>query len=108
MVLLFRQRHFLFLIFDRKIQQLLEAHVIGYYIKIDNEECNVKFHETFVPSFKVLTFGELKAGFVVSVAPLIMGLVVFCSEWTVRLKDLLVVLSISKTFFKIKHIEQDR
>lgn len=107
-VLLFRQRHFLFEIFDKKIQQLLEAHLMDSYLFRNNMNLLLKKFAKAEQPYKVLTLGELEAGFVVSTAPLILSLVMFWFEWIARLKDLLVVLSIFKTYFKIRHMEQEK
>lgn len=52
--------------------------------------------------FKVLTFDELEAGFVISVAPLLLAMLVFCFEWIVALKDLVVWFCIFKSFFNAR------
>lgn len=82
--------------------------MINDIIERGNEKCNIKFHETFVPNFKALTLDELEVGFVVSLAPLVISLVAFCFEWTVRPNDQLVFLSILKAHFKMKHNERFR
>lgn len=108
-VMAFRPRNFLSEVFDRKIQQLLEANLIEHYIESDNEKTfhmkNLKKGEQL---FKVLTLDELKAGFVVSFAPLLLSLVVFCFEWLVTLKDLFVFLITFKTYFRMKKHKQDQ
>lgn len=107
-VLLFKQGHCMYEVFDKKIQQLLEAHLIDYYIEKYNEEVNLKRLEKHDPPFKVLTLGELEAGFVISTAPLVLSIVAFCLEWLVTLKNLLVVLVTLKTYFMMKKHEQDQ
>lgn len=105
-VLLFPQRHFFFEVFDRKIQQLLEAHLIDHNLKNDNDEGNLKQFDKHEQPFKVLTLDELEAGFVISIAPLALSLVAFCLEWLVTIKDLFVFFITFKTYFRMKKHEQ--
>lgn len=107
-VLFFPQRHFLFEVFDRKIQQLSEAGLIDYYVEKVNEGWNPKKLEQHKKPFKVLTLGELEAGFMVSIAPLALSLLVFCIEWIVAMKDLLVFHFTFEAYFTLKKCEQDR
>lgn len=107
-VLSFRLRDFMFEVFDEKIQQLVEGHFIAFHLQNDNRaELSEVVKRLEIP-FKDLTIGELEAGFVVSTSPLILSLMVFCFEWLVTLKDLLVFLCIFKTYFKMRSSEQDQ
>lgn len=108
-VLIFEHHHYLFEVLNKKFEQLLEAHLIEYYIERDNDEPSyTKRLKKQEKPFKVLTLDELEAGFVVSMAPLVLSFVIFCFEWLSPLKDLLVFLYIFETYYKIRQIEQDQ
>lgn len=80
--LFFVPHHFFFEAIDKKIQQLLEAGLIEYHLKSHytlRSENAAKLRK-HTESFKVLTLGELEAGFVVSLVPLIISAFVFCVE----------------------------
>lgn len=104
--LLFAAHHFFFDIFNRKLQQYVEGDFINYNNRRWVEEYNPKkFKENKTP-FAVLTLKELEAGFVVSLAPLALSILVFGLEWMQILKDLIAFLFIFKTLFKVKMLEQ--
>lgn len=87
--------------FDRKLQQLFEADLINYYMRDFNIVVDkAKADKTPQEPFKVLTFEELEAGFVVCFVPLLFSIVVFMLEWLVTLKDLLVFRCIFEAFLK--------
>lgn len=75
--LVFEQFHYMFKIFDRKLQQYIEADLINYNNREWFEEHNPKKHEEYKEPFKVLTLGELEAGFAVCMAPLVLSILVF-------------------------------
>lgn len=100
--------HFLYDAFDRKIQQYIEADLISYHINKWLEKFNSKKFEKFQEPFAVLTLGELEAGFVISLLPLVSSLFVFAIEWMPRLKDLIIFLIIFKKYFEAKNLEQER
>lgn len=100
-VMFIEHRNFMFEIFDKAIEQHLQAGFFSYcFATDDNVEYFKKRQKHEVP-FKVLTLDELEAGFVVSTSPLVLSFAVFCFEWFVTLKDLVVFLFIFKTYFKI-------
>lgn len=101
-VLLFPQRHFLFEVFDRKIQQVLEADLLSVNLGEVLEGYDARKFKLFKEPFAVLTLSELKAGFVVSIAPLALSLMLFCIEWLVTLKDFLVFRFTFKAYFSMK------
>lgn len=105
-VFAFYPEHYLYNVFDRKLQQYIEADLINYNVRAFKENNNPKKYERFEEPFAVLTLGELEAGFVVCMVPLVLSLFVFLIEWTPTLKDLTVFLFISKTFFEVKKCEQ--
>lgn len=92
-------------IFNKKILQLFEAGLFNQYAKEWFETRDIKKNEEFTEPFKILTLGELEAGFVVCLVPLLFSAAAFCSEWTVVLKDLLVFHFIFHAFFKMKRSE---
>lgn len=102
--LVFPSDHFWFEIFDRKLQQYIEAGLIDFNIR-EWKEANHLVHEYEEP-FAVLTLGELEAGFVVSLLPLVFSVFVFGIEWMQTLKDLLVFLYIFKKYYEVKSFEQ--
>lgn len=104
--LVFLRHHFLFDIFDRKLQQYVEADLVSYSTKEFNEANNPKKFEAHQEAFAILTLGELEAGFVVCMVPLVLSILVFFIEWMPVLKDLLVFLFIFKTYFDVKKLEQ--
>lgn len=96
-------QHFLFDTFDRKLQQYIEADLINYNIRTWNEESDPKKYEEFEEPFAVLTLGELEAGFVVCLVPLILSILVFCIEWLPNLKAFLVFQFALRSFFKLRN-----
>lgn len=78
--LVFDRHHFLFEIFDKKLQQYIEAGLINYNIKFFEEKNDPKRYEEYKEPFAVLTMGELEAGFVVCVTPLVISILVFAIE----------------------------
>lgn len=107
-VLVFNRYHFLFDIFDRKLQQYIEADLINFNINVLYENINPKKFEIIKDSFKVLTLGELEAGFVVCMLPLVFSILVFLIEWVPTLKDFSVFLSIFEIYFVMKKMEQEK
>lgn len=104
--LIFPSHHFLFEIFDRKLQQYIEADLINYNLREWVEWNNPKTYKTAEETFAVLTLGELEAGFVISIVPLVLSIVVFFIEWIPTLKNLVVFLFIFNEYFHVKNIEQ--
>lgn len=102
----FPPSHFLFETFDRKFQQYIEADLINYNIRKYEEDNNYKAFKSYKEPFSVLTLGELEAGFVVCVVPLCLSIFVFCIEWMVTLKDLVLFMYIFEKYFVLKHLEQ--
>lgn len=88
--------------FDRKLQQLFEAGMFNFY----ESECfdNPKKFEAHSDPYKVLTFEELKASFIISVTPLTLACCAFIVEWVVAFKDLLVLHQIFKTSFALQRV----
>lgn len=101
------RRHFLFEVFNQKLEQLFEAHFIRYYLQNDDTKAYFEKVKKLELPFKVLTLGELEAGFVVSTTPLIFSVLVFCMEWIIAMKDLLVFKTIFEVYFRLKELEQD-
>lgn len=104
--LVFPTYHYMFDIFDRKLQQYIEADLISYNTRADKEFNNPKTYERSKESFAVLTLEELEAGFVVSLLPLLLSTVVFAIEWMPTLKNLVVFLFVFKSYFDVKTSEQ--
>lgn len=107
-VLTFPKNHYLFEVFDKKLQLVMESGLIDEYMKFEQgfDRSNKKLRQSKEP-FKVLTLQELEAGFVISMAPLVLSFLVFCIEWMVALKKLLVLHFTFKTYFWLKKHEQD-
>lgn len=102
----FERHHFLFEIFNRKLQQYLEADLVQFSVRKMEEYINPKRYEVYKEPFSVLTLRELEAGFVVCLVPLILGVLVFAIEWMPTLKDLVVFKVIFENYFDVKNIEQ--
>lgn len=107
MALKFRAHHFLYEVFNRKLQQYVEAGLNNYNTRWYNELYNPKRFEKYKEPFAILTLGELEAGFVVCMVPLILSIFVFAFEWILTMKDLMVLLFIFKTYFEAKVQEQN-
>lgn len=106
-VLMFPRNHFLFEVFDRKLQQYLEADLIASTIRHLEEFFNPKkYSRNMMEPFAVLTLSELEAGFVVCLLPLAFTVFVFGIEWMPTLKDLVVFLIIFQKYFEVKKLEQ--
>lgn len=106
MAFAFSRRQYLYNVFDRKLQQYIEADLINCNVRAFKENNNPKRYEEFKEPFAVLTLGELEAGFVVCLVPFVLSILVFVIEWTPTLKDLIVFLFIFKTLFEVKKREQ--
>lgn len=104
--LVFMPFHFLFDVFNKKLQQYVEANLCTSSLSYFDERNSIKRYEQFKEAFSVLTLSELKAGFVVCLVPLILCIFVFGMEWMIALKDLLLFLLIFKTYFDLKESEQ--
>lgn len=78
--LVFEPHHFLFEIFDRKLQQYIEGDLIGYNKRFWDETSNPKKYEKRQESFAVLKLGDLEAGFIVCLVPLVLSILVFAIE----------------------------
>lgn len=100
-VFLFPAFHFLFEAFDRKLQQYIEADLINYNIRAWSENFLERSDDRNEP-FAVLKLKDLKAGFVVCLVPLVLSAFVFCIEWLVTIKNLMVFLIIFKKYFDFK------
>lgn len=104
--LVFRPQHFLFNIFDRKLQQYIEADLVSYNNQEWNEDGNPKICEEYKEPFAILTLSELEAGFVVCLLPLFLIIFVFCIEWIPTLKRLVIFYIIFKKYCDTKQLEQ--
>lgn len=104
---LFTQHHFLFEVFDRKLQQYIEADLINFNLRVFyDEQMNPKKYEKYAEPFAVLTLGELEAGFVVCALPLFLCVLAFGIEWIPSMKSLAIFLFIFKIYFEMKTAEQ--
>lgn len=101
----FPPNHFLFENFDRKLQHYIEADLINYNTRSYYEEFFPEKFETFKEPFAVLTLGELEAGFVVCLVPLVLSVFVFFIEWLSIVKDLIVFSIIFEKFFELKKLD---
>lgn len=104
-VFAFEPFHVLFDVFDRKLQQYVEADFVNYNIRQWEDSNNRKMYK-HKETFAILTLGELEAGFVVSMVPFVISILVFGIEWIPTLKDLVTVLFVFKCLFKVKDLEQ--
>lgn len=104
-VIVAKKHNKLFDFLDRKMQQLFEGGVFDIITeKIQENVEKNRFLKNKEP-FKVLTFDELEAGFVICFMPLVCTIFVFCLEWIVVLKDYVLIKSIFDAFFKIHQDE---
>lgn len=106
-VLLLPAHHRFFNSFNEKFKLMLEAGLFNQYIEESMYLHIAHAQEQPEEPFKVLTLDELEAGFIVCMVPLLLTLVVFCLEWIVTLKDLVVVLCMFEACFKAKQQEMD-
>lgn len=104
-IMLFRG-HYLYEVFDRKIQQYIEADLINYNVRVWREVINPKKYEVLKEPFAVLTLEELEAGFVVCFAPLVLSFLAFAIEWIATLKNLVVLHFTIRTYYGVKILEQ--
>lgn len=102
----FPAHHFLFDIFNRKLQQYFEADLVNFNTRLWRERSDPKKYEKYEEPFAILTLGELEAGFFVCMAPFILGILAFVFEWIAALKNLIVFLIIFKKYFDLKKVEQ--
>lgn len=100
----FESHHFLFTVFNQKLQQYIDGGLVGFNVANLKEVTNPKLYTMYTNNepFAILTLEELEAGFVVSLAPLILSILVFGIEWISTLKDLIVFLIIFKKYFDVK------
>lgn len=89
--------------FDRKLQQLFEADLVNYYMR-DFEIVveKAKTDKNLGEPFKVLTFEELEAGFVVCIVKLLFSIFVFILEWIVTMMYVLIFVKIFQVFYEHK------
>lgn len=92
-------------VFDRKLQQYIEADLVDYNCRQNKEDNNPKRFKEYKEPFAVLTLRELEAGFVVCLVPLLLTLVVFGVEWIITLKNLVVFLFIFEKYFDLKKLQ---
>lgn len=90
----------LYLTIDRKLQQLSEAGLIDYNTRFWYDRRDPK-RNSVEDGPQVLTLGELEAGFVICIAPLIFSAFVFAVEWMISLKYFLIVRTIFQKFFEM-------
>lgn len=107
-VFAFKPQHFLYRVFDRKLQQYIDAGLINSHLWLFKRNNNPSSYSQFKESFAVLTLSELEAGFVICFLPLVFSLFVFCIEWMPTLKNLVVFLFIFRTYFKLKWFDQKK
>lgn len=100
--------NFFFEILDRKLQQYIEGDLIDYNKRAHFKDSDPKKFEVHQESFAVLTLNELESGFAVSMLPLVFGVFLFIAEWIPRLKELIIVLYIFKTYFDVEHSHQSK
>lgn len=106
-VLYFPAHHRFYNVFGKKIKQMSEAGLFNLYIREVTEMYRRKTPHQFVEPFQVLKLEELEAGFVICTAPMLIAIVVFCFEWAVALKNLIVSLCIFRALFALKEIEMN-
>lgn len=99
--------HFLFDVFDRKLQEYFEANLIDYNSRKWKELHDLEQYQEFREPFAVLTLDELEAGFVVCLLPLVFSVTIFFFEWLQNLKDFLVCLHILNEYLILRKIDQD-
>lgn len=104
-VLTMRPHHFMFDILNKKLQQYVEADLIQQNSNLEYGEDNPKKYEKYAEPFAILKLGELEAGFVVWMVPLLFSIIVFTLEWIPTLKDLIVFLFIFKKYYDLKESE---
>lgn len=100
--------HFLFETFDKKLQQYSEGGFIGHHVNNIKAKFTIKRLQKTKKPFAVLTLAELEAGFVITLVPFVLCLFVFCSEWLVTTKDLIIFFVIFEKYFGTKDFEQKR
>lgn len=84
---------------DQKIQLMLEGGIFYEHVNMRERFGMQKFE--FIESFKILTFDELEAGFVICFVPLVLTIAMFCLEWMIVFKDFIIFRCIFDKFFKI-------
>lgn len=100
--LLFARSHPMYEVFDRKLQQYIEADLINYCIREYHDDNNPKRLEEYEEPFAVLTLEELEAGFVVCMVPLVLSLFVFGIECILTLVNFVPVIFVFNSYFKVK------
>lgn len=105
--LLLPTHNFLFDIFDRKLQRYIEADLINYNNRRWYESFAQKMIVKHEEKFAVLNLRELEAGFVVCMAPLFLGILVFLVEWMITFKNLMVFMCIFDKYFNMKKFEDE-
>lgn len=101
-VLMFPTHHRFYDSFNRKFRKMLEAGLFDFYVRELHEFLKRKVQQKPEQPFKVLTLEELEAGFVVSLFPLLLAVVVFCLEWLVLLKNLFLVSCVFSAYYHLK------
>lgn len=104
----FEPHHFLFDIFDRKLQQYIEGDFINFNNRVFNGWNDAKTYEEFRKPFAILTLKDLEAGFVVCMMPFVLAILLFVIEWIPTLKNLIVFLCTFGRYFDLKSLEQSQ
>lgn len=102
----FPSPHTFFEVFDRKLQNYIEAGLMNYNVKAWKQQQKLKMLQKVKEPFAVLTLDQLEAAFVVSLAPTFLSFLAFSIEWLVTIKDLIIFLVIFKIYFKTKEFER--
>lgn len=102
--LVFPFHHLLLDVFDQKLQQYIEGGLVDQSLWNINIRLDPRKYKVHKDSFSKLTLGELEAGFVICIAPLLLSIFVFGCEWIPTLKDLLLSVIIFEKYFHEKKV----
>lgn len=99
----FPRNHQFYDTFDKKLKQLFTAGLIIHY-ESDHFKClNEKRYKHLHPEGpKVLTFDNLKAGFVIWLVSICLAIAAFVIECIIWMKDFLALKFILEAFYKIR------
>lgn len=84
-----------------KLQQLVEAGLIDYNMRLWIDVINIKRWKV-ESGPKVLTLEELEAGFVICLISIVISAVAFCFEWLITLKTFIVFNAIVKIMHEVQ------
>lgn len=99
----FSKNHKFYETFDRKLQEIFEAGVVGRHIRTHEDYANTKrYAHLYQRGPKVLTLEHLEAGFVICLVPLSFAIIAFIFEWIIKIVEYTISKNILQAMYQRK------